>query len=89
MGSYENVEATTIPGIRKLVLLLYSTQKLQINNCKAKNVARIKTVCSCQKNAARMPMCEKVLKQHDNRTNMLALFFRILLVQIQDTMDST
>jgi len=31
---------------------------------------------SCQKNAARVPMCEKVLKQHNNRTNILALLIK-------------
>jgi hypothetical protein len=76
MGSYENVQETTIPGIRKFVLSLYATQKFQINNCKTTDVARTKMVCSGQKNAARMPMCEKVLKQHINRTNILAFLIK-------------
>ena len=48
MGSYENVQETTIPGIRKFVLSLYATQKFQINNCKTTDVARTKMVCSVE-----------------------------------------
>ena len=83
MGSYENVQATTIPGIPKFVLSLYSTQKFQINNCKTTDIAKTNMVCSGQKNAARMPMCEKVLKQHINRTNILAFLIKSpLLLQM-------
>ena len=65
-----------VPGIRQFILSVNSTSKLSITNCKTTDIARAKLILSGQKNAARLPMCEKIMVQHIKRINLLTFIIK-------------